>query len=172
MVESVTARVSVLPGVGSELSTVYKVGNGTLDEVGLSVGQSCFRMDSDDTLPALQDERSIMSLLVLGRNCIMDISACGTLSPSDSVAAGPGGTDGPLSSSDWAGVLVPAVPTGIPFPVGPAGPVGLEGTLSPSDYVSGVLVDPGCHRPTLPGCCVRLCLLGYHSQWALLALLA
>ena len=30
----------------------------------------------------------------------MDLSACGTLSPADSVAAGPGGTDGPLSSSD------------------------------------------------------------------------
>ena len=56
MVESVTARVSVLPDVGSELPTVYEVGNGALDEVGLSAGQSCFRMDSEDTLPALQDE--------------------------------------------------------------------------------------------------------------------
>ena len=73
-------------------------------------------------------------------NYIIDLSACGTLSPYDSVAAGPGGTDGPLSSSDWPRVLVPAVPAGIPFPVGPAGSVGLEGTLSPSNYVSGVLV--------------------------------
>ena len=32
--------------------------------VGLSVGQSCLRMDSEDTLPALQDERSVMSFLV------------------------------------------------------------------------------------------------------------
>ena len=36
MVESVTARVSVLPDVGSELPTVYEVGNDALDEVGLS----------------------------------------------------------------------------------------------------------------------------------------
>ena len=57
MIESVTARVAVLPDVGSELPTVYEVGNVALDEVGLSVGQSCFRMDSEDTLPALQDER-------------------------------------------------------------------------------------------------------------------
>ena len=64
VVESVTARMSVLPDVGSELPTVYEVGNGPLDEVGLSVGQSCFRMDSEDTLPALQDERSVMSILV------------------------------------------------------------------------------------------------------------
>ena len=76
MVESVTARVSVLPDVGSELPMVsdaativcaapaYEVGNGALDVVGLSVGQSCLRMDSEDTLPALQDERSVMSFLV------------------------------------------------------------------------------------------------------------
>ena len=76
MVETVTARVSVLPDVGIELLTgsdvaalvcvapVYEVGNGALDEVGLSVGQLCFRMDSEDTLPAWQDERSVMSFLV------------------------------------------------------------------------------------------------------------
>ena len=74
--ESVTARVSVLPDVGSELLTVsdaaavvsaapaYEVGNGSLDVVGLSVRQSCLRMDSEDTCPALQDERSVMSFLV------------------------------------------------------------------------------------------------------------
>ena len=33
----------------------YEVGNGALDVVGLSVGQSFVRMDSEDTLPALQD---------------------------------------------------------------------------------------------------------------------
>ena len=43
------------------------------------------------------------------------------------------------SSSDLAGILFPAVPAGIPFPVGPAGPVGLYGTLSPSDATA---VDP------------------------------
>ena len=64
VVESVTARVSVLPDVGSELLTVYEVGNGALDVVGLRVGQSCLRMDSEDTLSALQYERSVMSFLV------------------------------------------------------------------------------------------------------------
>ena len=64
VVESVTARVSVQPDVGSELPTVYEVGNGALDVVGLRVGQSCLRMDLEDTLPALQDERSVMSFLV------------------------------------------------------------------------------------------------------------
>ena len=76
VVQSVTARVSVLPDVGSELLTVsdvaavvcaapaYEVGNGALDVVGLSVGQSFVRMNSEDTLPALQDERSVMSFLV------------------------------------------------------------------------------------------------------------
>ena len=60
MVESDTARVSVLPVVGSELPA-FCVGNGALDLVGLSVGPSCLRMDSEETLPALQDERSVMS---------------------------------------------------------------------------------------------------------------
>ena len=60
----------------------------------------------------------------LGKNCVMDFSARGTLSPSDSVAVGP---DGTLSSSDLAGVLFPAVLTRIPFPVGPAGPIGCMG---------------------------------------------
>ena len=32
-----------------------------LDVVGMSVRQSCFRMDSEDALPGLQDERSVMS---------------------------------------------------------------------------------------------------------------
>ena len=95
-------------------------------------------------LPEFPVNNGLKCLDDLGRNCIMDLSACGTLTPSDSVA---GGHDGPLFSSDLAGVLVPAVPAGIPFPVGPAGPVGLDGMLSPSNYVSGVLVDPG---ETLP----------------------
>ena len=63
VVESGTARVSVLPDVGSELTTVY-VGNGALDVVSLRVGQSCLQMDSEEILPALQDERSVMSFLV------------------------------------------------------------------------------------------------------------
>ena len=87
-------------------------------------------------LPEFLVNNGLKCLNDLGRNCIMDLSACGTLSPADSVAAGPGGTDGPMSSSNWARVLVPAVP---------AGPVGLDGALSPSDCVSWV------PRPTLLG---------------------
>ena len=70
---------------------------------------------------------------------------------------------GKLSSSDIAGRLLPVVPAGIPFPVGPVdpagpdylyvagGPVGPYGTLSPSDsepagsvgpYVAGGPVGP------------------------------
>ena len=47
--------MSVLPDVGSKLPTVYEVGNSALHVVGLRVGQLCLRMDSEDTLPALQD---------------------------------------------------------------------------------------------------------------------
>ena len=72
MVETVTARVSVLPDVGSELPTdsdavvvctarVDEVMDDALDVVGMSVGQSCVRTDSEDALPVLQDERSVMS---------------------------------------------------------------------------------------------------------------
>ena len=50
------------------------------------------------------------------------------LSPSDS-----DGPDGTLSSFDLAGILFPAIPAGIPFPVGSNGPVGSYGTQSPSD---------------------------------------
>ena len=50
-------------------------------------------------LPECPVNDGLKSLKDLGRNCIMDLSACGTLSPADSVA---GGTDGPLSSSNWA----------------------------------------------------------------------
>ena len=75
MVRTVTARVSVLPDVGSELPTdsdaavvytvrVDEVLDDALDTVGESVCQSCVRMDLEETLPALQDERSVMSFLV------------------------------------------------------------------------------------------------------------
>ena len=76
MVGTVTARVSVLPDVGSELPTdsdaaavvrtalVDEVMDDALDVVGLSVAQSCLRMDSEDALPVMQDERSVMSFLV------------------------------------------------------------------------------------------------------------
>ena len=61
VVESDTVRVSVLPDVGSKLPTFY-VGNGALDVVDLRVGPSFLLMDSEETLPALQDEQSVMSL--------------------------------------------------------------------------------------------------------------
>ena len=48
----------------------------------------------------------------------------GTLSPSDTAAVGAGGPDGTLSSSDPARVLFPAVPAGIPSPVGLIGSYG------------------------------------------------
>ena len=48
--------------------------------------------------------------------------------------------DGTLSSSDLAGMLFPAVPGGIPFPVGPVGPFE---TLSTSDSGSVGPVGPG-----------------------------
>ena len=72
----------------------------------------------------------------------------GTLSPANNVSGvlwDPGGT---LPSSDLAGMLLPAIPAGIPFSVGP---VGLCGALSPSDsdpagpdgpYVAGDPVGP------------------------------
>ena len=65
MVVSGTARVSVLPVVGNGLPAVF-VGKVTLDVVGLRVGPSCLRMDSEETLPALLDERSMMSFIDLG----------------------------------------------------------------------------------------------------------
>ena len=99
-------------------------------------------------LPEFPVNNGLKGLTDLGRNCIMDVSACGMHSPSDSVAVGPGGPDEPLSSSYLAGVLVPAMPVGIPFPVDPAGLVGLDGTLSLGINASGVLWDPGGTLPS------------------------
>ena len=91
------------------------------------------------------------------------VGLCGMLSPSDSDSVGPVGPEGTLSSSDLAGILFPAVPAGIPFPIGltltmsssafdgmliPAVPAGLPfpagpiGTLSPSDFESADPVGP------------------------------
>ena len=76
MVGTVTARVSVLPNVGSELPTdsdaaavvcmafVDEAVDDALHVVGLSVGQSCLRTDSEDALPVFIEERSVMSCLV------------------------------------------------------------------------------------------------------------
>ena len=65
MVESDTARVSVLPVVGSELPAVF-MGKVALDVVGWSVGPSCLRVDLERTLPALLDERGVRRCTVLG----------------------------------------------------------------------------------------------------------
>ena len=74
--------------------------------------------------------------------CAGPVGLCGMPSPSDSVAVGP---DGMLSSPDPAGMLFPAVPAGIPSPVGP---ICSYGTLSPSDFDSVILVDPGGTFPS------------------------
>ena len=64
VVQSDTEQVSVLPVVGSELPAVF-VGKVALDVVGLSVGPSCLRVDSEGTLPALLDERGVRRFTVL-----------------------------------------------------------------------------------------------------------
>ena len=40
-----------------------KLWNDALNVVGMSVGQSCVRTDSEDALPVWQDEGSVMSFL-------------------------------------------------------------------------------------------------------------
>ena len=66
MVESATARVSVLPSrPGSKYPAVFW-GKVTLDVVGLGVCSPCLRVDSEETLPALIDERAEMNCTVPG----------------------------------------------------------------------------------------------------------
>ena len=71
VVEAVTARVSVLPVVGSDLPTGLSAVVGvtkqlevdlgdTLDEVGHGAGQSCVRMVPAGRLPDLREVRDIM----------------------------------------------------------------------------------------------------------------
>ena len=71
MVEAVTARVSVLPVVGSELPTSLSAAVGvteqlvvdlgdTLDKVGHGAGQSCVRIVPAECLPGLREVRDIM----------------------------------------------------------------------------------------------------------------
>ena len=57
--------MSVLPVVGSEVPAVY-VGKVSLDSFGLRVEPWCLRLDPEETLPALLDERSVMSGVDLG----------------------------------------------------------------------------------------------------------
>ena len=72
MVGTVTARVSVLPDVGSELPADSDVAavvcttlldeavDATLDVVGFHVGQLRFRTEPEDVLPVMLDEHSLM----------------------------------------------------------------------------------------------------------------
>ena len=76
MVGTVTARVYVLPDVGSELPADSDVAamvctallnetvDNALDVVGLHVGQLWFRTDPEDALPVMLDEHSLMCDLV------------------------------------------------------------------------------------------------------------
>ena len=56
-VESDKARVSVLPVAGYEFPAVF-LGKVAFDVVGLGVGPPCLRMDSEETLLTLTDERA------------------------------------------------------------------------------------------------------------------
>ena len=76
MVGTVTARVYVLPDVGSELpadsngaavvcsAPVNEAVDDTLDVVSLRVGQWWFRTDSEVVLPLIVNELSVISDLV------------------------------------------------------------------------------------------------------------
>ena len=57
--------MSVLPVTGCEFPAVF-LGKVALDVVGLGVGSPCLRLDSEETLPALIDERAEMSCTVPG----------------------------------------------------------------------------------------------------------
>ena len=56
LVKSDTARVSVLPVAGCKFPAVF-LGKVALDVVGLGVGPPCLRVDSEETLLTLTDER-------------------------------------------------------------------------------------------------------------------
>ena len=72
MVGTVTARVSVLQDIGSELpadsaraavvctALLDEAVDDALDVVGLHVGQLWFRMESEGALPVMLDEHSLM----------------------------------------------------------------------------------------------------------------
>ena len=64
-VESDTARVSALPVVGIEVPAVC-FGKVALDSVRLRVGLSCFRLNLEETRPALLDERGVTRDVDLG----------------------------------------------------------------------------------------------------------
>ena len=84
---------------------------------------SC-RSDVEEEDCCDSDVANLEGLNYLGRNCIMDVSAGGTLSLSESDLTGPNG------------------------PYVTDGPVGQIGTLSPSTSSSEILVDPGGTFPS------------------------
>ena len=57
LVKSDTARVSVLPVAGCKFPAVF-LGKVALDVVGLGVGPPCLRVDSEETLLTLTDQRA------------------------------------------------------------------------------------------------------------------
>ena len=57
LIKSDTARVSVLPVAGCKFPAVF-LGKVSLDMVGLGVGPPCLRVDSEETLLNLTDERA------------------------------------------------------------------------------------------------------------------
>ena len=63
MVESDTARVSVLPVAGSKFLAVC-LGKVALNVVGLGVGPPCLRLDLEETLLALIEEQAEMDCTV------------------------------------------------------------------------------------------------------------
>ena len=64
VVESDTARVSAIPVVGLEVPVCF--GKVALDSVGLRVGLLCFRLDLEETRPALPEERGVTRDIDLG----------------------------------------------------------------------------------------------------------
>ena len=70
--ESDTARVSVLPVVGIEVPAVY-FGKVALDLVGLRVGPSYLRLDTEEALPASLDERGVTCDVYMGVPRMVDL---------------------------------------------------------------------------------------------------
>ena len=65
LVESDTARVSVLPVAGCKFPAVF-LGKVTLDVVGVGVGPPCLRVDSEETLLTLIDKRAQLACAAPG----------------------------------------------------------------------------------------------------------
>ena len=156
--QSVPSRVSVVLVEETEVRCAERLASVPVDkDVGLLAGVACpagVTVCEDcvvmpDTVGTLSpsDSDSVGTLSPSD-----SVGPVGTLSPSDSDSVGHDGPDGTLSSSDPAVILFPAVPAGIPFPVGLVGHVGPDGMLSSSDLV-GILfpaVHAGIPSPAGP----------------------